>query len=103
MYFVTGRKIVKEEETPTQRKRDLAVPVKKELLVTSQPTYMDDLTVTNLLLELGNVNIHHVCVEEAMPTSTVTTEGPVTSVLATSDKESQAISSIYQSNFCLTL
>ena len=58
-----------------------------------QPTGMDDLTAANLLLELGNVNIYHVCVEEANPTSTVTTECPVTPVLATSsDKETQATS-----------
>ena len=65
-----------------------------ELFICSnmQPTDMDDLTAANLLLELGNVNIYHVCVEEANPTSTVTTEGPVTPVLATSDKETQATS-----------
>ena len=43
-------------------------------------------------MELGNANIHHDCVEEATPTSTVTTECPVTPVLATSDKETQATS-----------
>ena len=65
-----------------------------ELFICSnmQPTDMDDLTAANLLLELGNVNIYHVCVEEANPTSTVTTECPVTPVLATSDKETQATS-----------
>ena len=66
-----------------------------ELFICSnmQPTDMDDLTAANLLLELGNVNIYHICVEEANPTSTVTTEGPITPVIATSsDKETQATS-----------
>ena len=85
----------RKRKAPTQRKTGATVPAKKALLVTSQPTdVVDDLTAANLLLELGNVNIHHDYVEEATTSCTVTTEGPVTPVTSSSDKETQATSSI---------
>ena len=87
-------KLSRKRKAPIQRKTDAAVPAKKALLVTTLPTDVDDLTAANLLLELGNVNTHHFCVEEAGPTSTVATEGPATPVRETSEKETQATSSI---------